>query len=801
MASIATHPYDIRLDEQRHPDLVRLARFANIAEGFSSYTRPVSDENTGLHAEDSITVSEILSTPARSRPGTIRDQAARKSTLRSSSTPANTTTLYPTLQPSTLSAQHVNPPGTTPLTRPTGHVARLPSVEEILRRPVRHDRNRQDHSSLAQSPTEHSIASGRRLRPIGIDEIDQAFPLQPLTPQSDSASAPLLNLRRGPRVSRLGLANESLPLQTPSSEANISTARQDVTVDKPTGALLPVIPVADEPIDEFDVEESFNDSVIHHDVSTYASVARHSSTSLHRSPLSAKQKVSSIFDQPYQRPSPATHGLHQVITPPDARKASTRGEHIRLEEPSSPFAQLRIAQSANSLPQIRSPDLSPLRSRKRSSIKLIERPVDEPSEESNFGHETLTQKVLRQVRFSGQDTSTPVSSFSEYSKASHHFVPEAQAAAPNDDPNPTSLLRPRSIYKRDVPVRHSSEPSGVLVTPSSGRSETSIKVRKSSARRRLADGADDNDTYFQSEASDSLSARKQRHTHEYSSSGGQVGFSTNHKAGSFVITHLLESLPSMIERTSILIQKLVAAFPAQAALLTVPGSTSPTLANTVHVFVDYSNIRLGFLTHLREENGLSSNAPLSGVRLSFANLVRIMQRGRALAYGFLGTSKNNNNVSDAALAEAESLGYNVTALDRRMLTPGEESAANTTGGNGSGSGAANGHTPVRARRKRKEQYVDELIQSRMSEAVLGTGEKFEAGMGPTMVLASGDGNEAEYSAGFVPRLADALRFGWMVEVVASRRSLSGRYRKLRAEWPGQVRIVLLDEFTRELIAN
>jgi hypothetical protein len=72
----------------------------------------------------------------------------------------------------------------------------------------------------------------------------------------------------------------------------------------------------------------------------------------------------------------------------------------------------------------------------------------------------------------------------------------------------------------------------------------------------------------------------------------------------------------------------------------------------------------------------------------------------------------------------------------------------------------------------------------------------------TIVLASGDAAEAEYSGGFLKNVERALIKGWKVELVAWSTGLSHEYlsREFLRRWKGRFEVVLLDDFSEELLA-
>lgn len=73
----------------------------------------------------------------------------------------------------------------------------------------------------------------------------------------------------------------------------------------------------------------------------------------------------------------------------------------------------------------------------------------------------------------------------------------------------------------------------------------------------------------------------------------------------------------------------------------------------------------------------------------------------------------------------------------------------------------------------------------------------------TMVLATGDAAEAEYSGGFLKMVERALNKGWKVELASFRDTTSGAYksREFRKKWGKQFRRVELDDFVEFLVGG
>ena len=240
------------------------------------------------------------------------------------------------------------------------------------------------------------------------------------------------------------------------------------------------------------------------------------------------------------------------------------------------------------------------------------------------------------------------------------------------------------------------------------------------------------------------------------------------------------------------------------SLVHPPLDENPNLANGVHVFVDVSNILIGF------HDALKSARKLGYIRrqpFSFHNLSLILERGRPIAKRVLAGSDNF-----PAIAEAQLIGYECNILDRvhkaKELTPrqkkflhrqmngnGTSSAGNgTTSGSGSETNNAVS-TATHAPEKWVEQAVDEILHLKILESVVDADDP------ATMVLATGDAAEAEYSQGFLKMVTRALGKGWSVEVVSFRKNISGMYkrREFRAQWGSRFRIVELDDYVEELV--
>lgn len=157
------------------------------------------------------------------------------------------------------------------------------------------------------------------------------------------------------------------------------------------------------------------------------------------------------------------------------------------------------------------------------------------------------------------------------------------------------------------------------------------------------------------------------------------------------------------------------------------------------------------------------------------------------------------------MQEARAIGYETSILDRvhkaKELTPRQRKFINNGGGYGTqsaGSGSETGNAAAAvqyAPEKWVEQAVDEILHLKMMESIVDAAEP------STMVLATGDAAEAEYSGGFLKMVERALNKGWKVELASFRHNISGSYRRkeFRQKWGTRFKIVELDDFVELML--
>ena len=200
---------------------------------------------------------------------------------------------------------------------------------------------------------------------------------------------------------------------------------------------------------------------------------------------------------------------------------------------------------------------------------------------------------------------------------------------------------------------------------------------------------------------------------------------------------------------------------------------------------------IGLHDAFKISRGLSIASRIRRQPISFHNLSIVLERGRPIAKRVLVGSDNFPSIQ-----EAKRIGYETNILDRvhkaKELTPRQMKYRNVNGTTSSGSET----TAVKyAPEKWVEQAVDEILHLKILESVV------EAKEPSTIVLATGDAAEAEYSQGFLKMVERALGKGWKVEVCSFRKNISGSYRKkeFRTRWGSNFKIIELDDFVQELL--
>ncbi|KAJ0416149.1 hypothetical protein BJY00DRAFT_239335 [Aspergillus carlsbadensis] len=247
-----------------------------------------------------------------------------------------------------------------------------------------------------------------------------------------------------------------------------------------------------------------------------------------------------------------------------------------------------------------------------------------------------------------------------------------------------------------------------------------------------------------------------------------------------------------------LLTKLLGNFPKYAELVVRSGhyqkpKKEDISSRPIHVFIDMSNIMVGFHDTMKISRNIPINTRIRRIPLAFQNLSLVLERGRPTAKRVLVGSDRY-----AAIDESEKLGYEANILDRvhkvKTLTPRQlkfrknPRAALHNGGHSS-------ETNDVSEQRWVEQAVDEILHLKILESLVDVDEP------ATIVLATGDAAEAEYSGGFLKMVERALQRGWKVELVSFSQVTSYSYRKkeFRSRWGDQFQMIALDDYIEELL--
>ncbi|KAI9772037.1 MAG: hypothetical protein M1840_001325 [Geoglossum simile] len=250
---------------------------------------------------------------------------------------------------------------------------------------------------------------------------------------------------------------------------------------------------------------------------------------------------------------------------------------------------------------------------------------------------------------------------------------------------------------------------------------------------------------------------------------------------------------SPTEKKARLVLKLYQRFGADRGfLISLATPSIGVLSTGIHVFIDFSNILIGFCECVRKSHGLNVSY-IRRPRFSFHSLSLILERGRPTAKKVLVGSKPL--LPEAK--EAEHCGYETSILDKvlKVRTPRKT----RRGGSGYGtSGQSSGsETNAPLPERKVEQAVDEVLHLKIMESLLDWNEP------ATIVLATGDAAEAEYSGGFMKMAERALERGWRIELVSFRDCISNAYKSkaFRNKWRGRFEVIELDDFRDELLIS
>ena len=201
---------------------------------------------------------------------------------------------------------------------------------------------------------------------------------------------------------------------------------------------------------------------------------------------------------------------------------------------------------------------------------------------------------------------------------------------------------------------------------------------------------------------------------------------------------------------------------------------------------------IGFHDCLKISRYMPISTRIKRVPKSFHSFSLVLERGRPAAKRVLVGSDKFPTIQ-----QAKRMGYETNILERvqkvKEVTPRQKKfrSGGGTPGLSSGSETNTANRPERW----VEQAVDEILHLKILESLI------DADVPSTIVLATGDAAEAEYSGGFMKMVERALEKGWRVELVSFKLNTSGAYRRkdFRSKWGAMFKWVQLDDFVEDLV--
>jgi hypothetical protein len=204
-------------------------------------------------------------------------------------------------------------------------------------------------------------------------------------------------------------------------------------------------------------------------------------------------------------------------------------------------------------------------------------------------------------------------------------------------------------------------------------------------------------------------------------------------------------------------------------------------------------IMIGFHDCLKLARNIPITTHIRRVPMCFHNFSLVLERGRPAAKRVVvGSDKF------PIIQQAQNIGYEINILERvhkaKELTPrNRRHQGGNVGNSGISSGSETNTGP--APHKWVEQGVDEILHLKILESLI------DADRPSTIVLATGDAAEAEYSGGFMRMVERALAKGWVVELVSFKLNTSNAYKReeFRAKWGPMFKWVQLDTYVEQLM--
>ncbi|KAL2024744.1 hypothetical protein VTK56DRAFT_5565 [Thermocarpiscus australiensis] len=222
--------------------------------------------------------------------------------------------------------------------------------------------------------------------------------------------------------------------------------------------------------------------------------------------------------------------------------------------------------------------------------------------------------------------------------------------------------------------------------------------------------------------------------------------------------------------------------------------------NPIHIFIDLSNIIIGFYDCMKERRGIPVQKRVRAPAFSFKNFDTILTRDRNVAKRIVaGSVSANGKRWPDYMVQAQELKYEMNILQRVPKPASPQRKRKPTHGSRELEPAAfgaynSGDDCFVGPLKQGEQGVDELLHLKILQSAMDTPNP------ATMVLATGDAADAEYSDGFKKNIERVLALGWNIELYGWSRNISSAWREPEfvKQWENQFKIIELDQFCEEL---
>lgn len=220
----------------------------------------------------------------------------------------------------------------------------------------------------------------------------------------------------------------------------------------------------------------------------------------------------------------------------------------------------------------------------------------------------------------------------------------------------------------------------------------------------------------------------------------------------------------------------------------------------IHVYVDLSNIIIGFYNHLKTRRYMPADTRIRAPPFSFHAFTAAVERGRSCARRAVAGSVRAGSGVSSHMYEAWDMGYEMNILQRVRGT--KKSVQNlfldplSINNYLTSPHYVSDSDDSTAQRGWREQAVDEILHLKMMQSLLDTQKP------ATIVLCTGDAAEAEFSDGFLRNVERALRRGWYVEVVGWRDTMADAWfdKTFRKRHGWRFRTVVLDALVEEMLA-